>query len=196
MPRPRRRPPTLDPSIGLEEFRETYWMKADLVRFLRELGLPTDGAKPELEARIERRIRGEPEPPRCRRSAVSGRDSDRPLTRETPVVNDKSDAATRAFFRREIGPEFHFTWHVNQFRQRHEGLTYGDLVDEWRAERDRRRDPSYRARLARHGKWNRFVRDFFADPANRGRTIADAAARWRVVKETPGDHRYRPRREE
>jgi len=188
------RPPDLDDSISLDDFRAHYWMKADLIRFLRTLGLPTDGYKPELEERIERRLKGRPDRARRRPSVAGSRDSERTLTRDTPVVNYKSDVETRAFFRREIGPEFHFTYHVNQFRLARNDLTYGDLIDEWIAERDRRRDPGYEAQLAKHGKWNRFVRDFFKDERNRGKRMTDAAAAWKKVKATPGDHQYWLRR--
>jgi hypothetical protein len=46
-------------------------------------------------------------------------------------VNYKSDAKTRALFEKMIGPHFHFTYHLNQYRLLHAGLTYGDLIDEW-----------------------------------------------------------------
>jgi len=206
--------PRLHSGMSPDDFDALYWMKDDLVRFARKLGLSTGGAKPELEARILRHLRGErPEEDehtkcagarkgrtKCRKSAsasasgpgnavtsasVSGRDSDAPLTRATPVVRYKSDAKTRAFFESEIGPHFHFTWHLNQYRLAREGrLTYGDLVDEWTAEHERRNKPGYRATIAKHGEWNRFVRDFFADTANRGKSIREAAALWRKVKPT------------
>ena len=92
-----------------------------------------------------------------------------------------------------IQPEFHFTYHLNQFRLARRDLTYGALVDEWLAERDRRRDPAYEPPLAEHGKYNRFIRDFFADERNRGKSLRDAAAAWNAVKHGPGDQRYRRR---
>ena len=47
---------SLRPEMDVTEFRAYYWMKADLVRFARQLRLPTHGYKPELCARIERRL--------------------------------------------------------------------------------------------------------------------------------------------
>lgn len=184
------RRPRLHPRLAASEFRAWYWMKDELVGFLRACGLPTSGAKPELERRIERHLSGRPDAKFTPTRRAVQRDSDRPLTRKTRVVNYFSDDATRAFFRAEIGDEFHFTYHLNQFRLARTGLTYGDLIDEWLAERDRRRDPDYQAPLAAHGKWNLFVRAFFADPANRGRTIADAARAWNKAKLQRGDPRY------
>ena len=59
------------------------------------------------------------------------------------------------------------------------------------AERERRQDPAYQARLPAHGEYNLFVRGFFADPANKGRSLADAASAWNAVKFRKGSRRYR-----
>jgi hypothetical protein len=165
-------------------------MKADLVDFARKLGLSTHGHKPELSARIDRCLRGKPAGPEPPMPVKGPRDSDKPLRRSTPVVNYWSDDKTRAFFESEIGPAFHFTYYLNQYRMVHDDLTYGDLIDVWVAERDRRRNTAYRAPLAEHGKYNRFVRDFFADKRNQGRSLRDAAASWNKIKNKRGDPRY------
>lgn len=178
--------------MSLSDFRDCYWMKDDLVAFARCLGVATHGSKPELFARIERNLQGLPdvEEP-MKRSA--GRDSDKRITRNTPVVSYKSDEKTRAFFEKEIGPHFHFTYHLNQYRLRNAGLTYGDLIDEWNAEYERRKQPEYTAPIAAHGEYNRHIRDFFADPANQGKTLRDAVASWRRAKRARGDRSYAAR---
>jgi hypothetical protein len=187
--------PTLHPNMSLQEYKSYYWMAADLARFARQLGLRASGGKPELSARIERRLRGLPDPPESAATTAKGpRDSDKPLNRDTPVIHYKSDAKTRAFFEKQIGPGFHFTYHLNQYRLARRRLTYGDLIDEWIAERDRRESEGYRAPLADHGKYNRFIRDFFADSSNRKKTLADAAVAWNAIKNNRGDPRYRPGR--
>lgn len=174
---------TLHPKMDVNDFRSYYWMKADLVAFARRLGLPCDGHKPELSTRIERRLRGLPPSIEPRRSpSKAPRDSDQPLRRGTPVVNYRSDQTTRAFFQSQIGREFHFTYLLNQYRLARENLTYGDLVDEWVAERDRRRDSTYQAPIPEQGKYNRFIRDFFADKKNRGKSLGDAAVAWNRIK--------------
>lgn len=189
--------------MPLEDFRDLYWLKEELVSFARRLGLRTSGSKPELTLRIEERLGGqspsgaaEGSPATARPSQSAARDSDQQLSRSTPVVNYKSDAETRAFFQQQIGPAFHFTYHLNQFRlartRAGEPLTYGDLIDEWLAERDRRSAPDYKAPIASHGKYNRFIRDYFADPKNRGRSLQDAAVAWNQVKKGRGTHSYDP----
>jgi len=71
---------------------------------------------------------------------------------------------------------------------------YGDLIDEWLAERQRRWRADYVAPIAAHGRWNRFLRDFFADPANAGKSLRAAASLWSAIKHRRGEPRYRPRR--
>jgi hypothetical protein len=174
----------LEPGMSVTEFTDYYWLKADLTRFARQLGLPTDGYKPELSARIERRLLGLPDLPVLKppRSPLP-RDSDKPLLLTTPVINYKSDSRTREFFKSQIGPEFHFTYHVNQFRLANEGLSYGDLVNEWVEERERRQSKDYQAPIAEHGRYNRFIRDYFADEDNKGKTLQDAAISWNAIRE-------------
>jgi SAP domain-containing new25/Domain of unknown function (DUF6434) len=183
--------PVLRPGITVTEYRAYYWMKDDLIRFARQLGLPTYGYKPELSARIEQRLQGIRESAELQRKQSKGpRDSDKPIRRDTPVINYKSDDKTRAFFKSEIGPGFHFTYLMNQYRLAHDNLTYGDLVDVWVAERNRRRNPDYKPALAEHGKYNRFIRDFFDDERNKGKSLGDAAKSWNAIKNKRGDPRY------
>lgn len=179
---PRDRKPTLSPRMTAADFVAYYWLQKELVGFARVLGLPTSGNKLELSRRIERWLEGRRVPPANKRASSGPRDSKRRLTRRTRVVHYRSDDATRAFFESQIGPGFHFTYRLNQFRLARTGLTYGDLVDEWLAERDRRRRDGYQAPIASHGKYNRFIRAYFADPKHAGKTLADAAAAWNVVK--------------
>ena len=183
--------PILRPGMTVAEYRAYYWMKDDLVRFARQLGLPTHGYKPELSTRIDRRLQGISESAEPQRKQSKGpRDSDKPIRRDTPVINYKSDDKTRGFFKSQIGPEFHFTYLLNQYRLAHDNLTYGDLVDVWVAERDRRRHRDYRPPIAEQGKYNRFIRDFFDDERNKGKSLSDAANAWNAIKNKRGDPRY------
>ena len=127
-PRATRNRPVLGPDMSVADFTSYYWMKDDLVRFARRLGLPAHGHKPELGARIERRLRRIPNRDEPKRKSAKGpRDSDRALSRETRVVHYKS------------------------------------------------------------------VRGFFADPANAGKSLADAAGAWNAIKGGRCSRRYRPR---
>ena len=183
----------LGSGMNPDDLRSFYWLKTELAAFARRLGLPAEGHKPELLMRIERRLRGLPEPQeRGRRRADDGRDSDKLLERSSPVVNYKSDDRTRAFFASQIGPHFHFTYHLNQYRLAKKRLTYGDLVDEWLAEYARRKTRDYKAPIASQGEYNQYVRDFFEDPINQGKGLRAAVVSWNVAKRGWGERLYKP----
>lgn len=176
--------PRLEPGITLGEFNDWYWLMAELKVFAQRLGLRAGGPKPALTARIKQQLRGLPaatEPKRA--GGKAAKDSLKPLRAETPVVSYRSDDATRAFFTARIGARFHFTWHLNQFRLAHPGLTYGDLVAEWLAEEARRKAGGYEAVIAPQGEYNQHIRAFFADPENRGKTFRDAVRAWNRIKQ-------------
>lgn len=178
--------------MSVADYKGSYWLKEELIQLARKMGLPTHGYKPELSARIERRLRGLSDRTATKPPRSGGvRDSDKPLTLKTPVVNFNSDAKTRAFFKAQIGPRFHFTYHVNQYRLNNKGLTYGDLVKEWQAEKQRRDSSNYKAPIASHGKYNCFIRDYFADKKNKGKTLKDAAAAWNKIRKSSGTLRYK-----
>ena len=183
--------PVLRREISVADFKAYYWSMADLTDFAKRLGLSSHGNKPDLRARIERRLRGLPDEQSLQQRSTGPRDSDKTLRPETPVINYKSDDGTRDFFKRNIGPHFHFTYHLNQYRLANTNLTYGDLIREWVAEYERRQDPKYRAPIASHGEYNRYIRDYFSDERNKGKSLRDAAASWNAAKRGRGDRRYR-----
>lgn len=178
--------------MSADSFREFYWLKAELVAFAVDNGISASGKKRDVAARISaflrtgsvRSVRKTP------RRATGSRDSDTALTRDTPVGGWVCDDRTRAFFEREIGANFHFTVGMNRLARSGKPLTYGELIDAWLAEKRRRRDPSYKPRLGRSGEYNLYVRAFFADPANRGKTLRHAAAGWNRVKKQRGPRTY------
>ena len=67
------------------------------------------------------------------------------------------------------------------------------MLAAWHVEQQRLKDPSYVKDIAPQFEYNRFIRDFFADAVNRGKTRTDAIAAWNIVKLQPGDHTYKPK---
>ena len=183
--------PTLRRDISVADFKAYYWSMAELTALAKELGLSPRGNKPNLSARLERRLRGLPDEQSVEQRHRGPRDSDKALRPETPVVSYKSDDRTRDFFKRYIGPHFHFTYRLNQYRLANHNLTYGDLIREWVAEYDRRKDPNYRAPIASHGEYNRYIRDYFNDKRNKGKSLRDAVASWKAAKRAKGNRHYR-----
>ncbi len=192
--------PPLTPETSVEEFHNHYRYLNELTAFCRSQGLPASGQKQELVARIEEFLktgRRDPAPTKARarkKSAAAARSG--PITLDTVVGDDfKCDAETRDFFKSVIGDHFHFTAHLQQFRRERQRkgvrLTYGDLVQEWLAERERRKDPNYKSKIGRYWQYNQFVRDFMADKQrNAGKGMSEAARAWNIIRAHSGPHNY------
>lgn len=188
--------PPLKPGVGPDVLDHYYWYMQELVVYCREHGLPSSGQKHEVLERVRRHIEGKPLQRRVAKFAAS-RPAAVPageLTLDTRVDSSyKCDARTRAFFQSVIGPRFHFTAHLQQFRrgQPEGSLTYGDLASEWLAEEERRKNKDYRSSLMHTWEYNRFVRDYMQDkPRNEGKTLKDAAKAWSRLRESRGPRDY------
>jgi SAP domain-containing protein/uncharacterized protein DUF6434 len=191
--RSQKRPKHLTASININDLRNFYWWKEELVRFCISQGIPATGRKLDILKRIETFLRtGKVLRHKQPVLGAAGKRPDQPITLASPVVNFKSDQRTREFFQKVIGPEFHFTAYLNTFMRGRNDLTYGDLVKEWQAERERRKDKSYRPPIMKSCEYNQFIRDYFADAANRGKTMRDAVGLWKRVRGKHGPRKYAP----
>jgi hypothetical protein len=193
---PNRKRPRLSRAIDPKDLHRYYWLKAELVQFCHQLGIAGSGRKLEILKRIEVFLRTGKTIPHerialgARGPSPSQAPNGEALTLASPVVNFKSDQRTREFFESVIGPHFHFTAHLNQFMRGKDDLTYGDLVKEWLAERERRKDKSYKPAIMKSCEYNQYVRDFFADPMNHGKSLKDAIASWNKTRRQAGSRRY------
>ena len=185
-------------SMSVEEFDDGYFYAADLKAFARQLGIAV-GRRRKLE--LEELIRGflrtgivppaEPVPdPR------SGEGRDR-LAAETIVRSYVDDRTTKAFLRDFVharAPSLRdksgqWYW-LNEWRraQLQEGqcISYADLGNRLlELMRSQGRLPRIPA-----ARYNNFVTDFKADPANKGKSRADAVAAWERIKSVPGPKTY------
>jgi len=184
--------------IDVKDLHDYYWVKDELVAFCKRYGLPTGGRKLEILDRIEiflktgRVVQPKPAPLGAKREGgTTGQQlKAEPLTLDTTVVEFKSDSRTREFFKSVIGPEFHFTAHLNDYMRGRSDLTYGDLVKEWLAERERRKDKTYKPNIMKSCEYNQFIRDFYADETNKGKPLREAVNAWNEVKRQQGPRKY------
>ena len=185
-------------SMSVEEFDDGYFYAAELKVFALQLGI-TVGRRRKLE--LEELIRGylrtgvvppaKPAPDRW-----SGKERDR-LAAETIVRAYVDDRTTKAFLRdfvRARAPSLkdksgQWYW-LNVWRrtqlQAGQHISYADLgnrlLELMRSEGRLPRIPAAR--------FNNFVTDFLADPANKGRSRTDAVAAWERIKSVPGPKTY------
>ncbi|MBL3645683.1 cytoplasmic protein [Bacillus sp. RHFB] len=73
--------------------------------------------------------------------------------------------------------------------------TYRDAVDAWYEEEERKKDPTFKKKIAPQFEYNQFTSDFFADPKNQGKSRADAIEAWNKIKKLPGSNKYEPNNE-
>jgi len=64
------------------------------------------------------------------------------------------------------------------------------VVDAWNNEEERKKDPSYKKNIAPQFEYNQFIRDFFSDPKNQGKSREEAIEAWNTIKKLPGNNKY------
>lgn len=185
--------PPLTRTITVEDFRQYYWLKTELEDFCRRYGISTSGGKIEIARRIESFLQTG-RVPQARTSSTTRRSSSSGptvLTLET-VIHEGFVCTQRhrEFFKSVIGPTFHFSTFIQNYFKDHVGQTYRDAVNAWHQEEERKQNPSYQTNIAPQFEYNQFIRDFFNDPKNRGKTRQDAIRAWKIKRSRPGDNRY------
>lgn len=190
--------PPLTKSISLEDFQNYYWLKAELQTFCREHGLPASGTKTEITERISHylttgKVLKNSSVQKVSKAPLSYKD----LSLQTIITkNHRCSEDVRAFFKEKIGTNFRFTVALQKFFKENVGKTYEDAITFWYEENERKKDPTYKTTISAQFEYNRFTRDFFEDPNNKGKAKADAIAAWNEMKAKPGSNVYVPQKVE
>ncbi|MFA9458125.1 DUF6434 domain-containing protein [Halalkalibacter sp. AB-rgal2] len=185
--------PNLTKEVSMKDFNDYYWLKEELQTFCRENGISTSGSKVEISDRIRTYIdTGEIKKP-IRKSRVSNKvDNDLELNLETVITeNHRCSQEVRAFFKTII-PKFHFSTYIQNYFKNNIGKTYRDVVDAWNEEEERKKDPTYKKKIAPQFEYNQFIRDFYTDPKNQQKSRKEAIEAWNTIKSLPGSNKYTP----
>ncbi|MBC5638106.1 cytoplasmic protein [Ornithinibacillus sp. BX22] len=185
--------PKLSKKLHVDRYKDFYWLKEELQVFCREHGISATGSKLEISNRIETFLRtGEIlKPDRKSRRKAEGVLSSQ-LSLETVITeNHRCSQTVRAFFKTII-PNFHFSTHIQNYFKTNVGNTYRDAVEAWYEEEERKKDPSYKKEIAPQFEYNRFIRDYYADPKNQGKSREKAIEAWNEIKKRPGSNQYNP----
>ncbi|AHZ52470.1 TPA: DUF6434 domain-containing protein [Bacillus thuringiensis] len=190
--------PSLTKTISLTDFQNYYWLKAELQTFCREHGLPASGSKIEITERISHylttgKVLKNSSVPKVSKAPLSYKD----LSLQTIITkNHRCSEDVRAFFKEKIETNFRFTVALQKFFKENVGKTYEDAITFWYEENERKKDPTYKTTISAQFEYNRFTRDFFKDPNNKGKAKADAIAAWNEMKAKPGSNVYVPQKVE
>lgn len=178
--------------ISVNSFKDFYWLKEELQSFCRENGISASGSKIEISDRIETfLLTGEIKKP-IRKSKVNNKSEPQvDLSLDTVISdNHRCSQNVRSFFKSVI-PNFHFSTYIQNYFKNNIGKTYRDVVDAWYKEEERKKDPSYKKKIAPQFEYNQFIRDFFADSNNQGKSREEAIEAWNNIKKLPGSNKYR-----
>ena len=186
---------------SFEEFSKYYWYRDELIKICRELGLKSSGGKIELNKVIEAYFNGEtirPEKSTVSRHPITK--SRHPefisgsLTAEISLLECGFTFSPRfrEFFENQTGIK-PFKFNVNMVatvkKVKETGdisFTLGDLLDIYYGKKT----------YAKYDKsalqWNKFVKDFCADPATTKfpNKLKVAAALWKEVRESTREKVY------
>lgn len=185
--------PALTKDIHIQSFKDYYWLKEELQAFCREHGLSASGSKTEISERIELFLRtGEIKKPTRASSSMKKAVASAELTLDTVITeNHRCSQEVRAFFKSVI-PKFHFSTYIQNYFKENVGKTYRDAVDAWVEEEKRKKEPTYKKKIAPQFEYNQFIRDYFADPSNQGKNREAAIEAWNAIKKLPGSNKYIP----
>lgn len=182
--------PNLTKELSVERFNDYYWLKEELQSFCRKNGISASGSKIEISNRIETFLQtGEIKKP-VRKSMAKKKEPQVALSLETVITEDhRCSQHVRAFFKTVI-PKFHFSTYIQNYFKNNVGKTYRDVVDAWDKEEERKKDPTYKKNIAPQFEYNQFIRDFFSDPNNQGKSREEAIEAWNNIKKLPGNNKY------
>lgn len=179
--------PDITKDISSAEFLSYYYLKEELIAFLKEHHLPASGSKEALTKRIAyfldtgKRL-DEPKTKKSKQTQTIKELHEDSIIEENIVCSQQH----RAFFKEKIGPSFSFQVSFQNWLKENAGKTYKDAIDAYyKLLEDKKKRPTT---IDKQFEYNTYIRAFFAE--NKGYSLGDAIACWNYKKEQKGHHRY------
>ncbi len=184
--------PELDTSIAVSDFEDFYWLKEELIRFSRSVGIPTTGSKMELSERISSFLISGNIPIRKKSKQVTSSKFDwnrAHLTKETLITDNYHNSENvRSFFLKEISSSFKFNVKFMRWIKDNVGKNLGDAIAEWHRLNQRAKGNSENTEIAPQFEYNRYLRDFLKDNPSLSRI--EGIKLWKIKKTKRGDRSY------
>lgn len=177
--------PNLNRNLSSAVFREYYYLKEELVDFLRENGLPTSGGKMELADRIAYFLdTGKVKPVELQRVKATNINE---ISVDTIIENNfVCSEKHRAFFKANIGESFSFNVTFQKWLKANSGKTYRDAIEAYYQIIEEKK--AGKTTIDSQFEYNTYIRDFFED--NQGKSLSDAIKCWKYKKQMRGHNRY------
>jgi len=182
--------PILNKQISLQDFKDFYWLKAELMKFCRELGIGGSGGKIEITNRIIEYMETGKVTKKVTVKKIKLPKATKPITEETIIgIEYRTYKEKKEFLKSKIGSQFHFTIHLLDYFKENTGTkNYGDIITEWHKELKLSKDPNFKKKIAPQFEYNTYIRDFFKD--NPSETKKTAIQRWNIKRITRGSNKY------
>ncbi|MFD0379554.1 DUF6434 domain-containing protein [Streptomyces sp. NPDC127112] len=177
---PGERPP-LTPSLTGAELARWYWTLAELTELARRLDVPRGGGKAALTERLRAALDGEPLPTAPARRPAAVRQLSAPVDGDCVIPEgQRCSQVLREYFRREIGPGFHFDGYMRAYIAENPGRTLAEAVAHWHATRAAAAEPH---QIGAQFEFNRFLRAWHA--GHPSGTRDEALAAWHAHRSAP-----------
>jgi hypothetical protein len=183
--------PELNKKISIQDFRDFYWYKEELIDFCRSENLDKKGGKIEIANRIEKFLEtGERDPHQKNSSKISRFDwNTEKLNTETKITdNYRNTENVREFFKSQIGDKFKFNVKFMNWMKSAQNKTLGDAIEQWISITNEIRTDKSHKQIAPQFEYNTYIRDFMKDNPNK--TLQDAISCWKIKKSKAGDNKY------
>jgi hypothetical protein len=195
--------PHLTINISVEDFGKFYWLKEELIDFCREYSIKSSGGKIEISKRISYFLKtglrasdalifgaGEPRST-IKRPSSSSYNSNAEFSLDTIITpNFKCSQKLREFLKSNIGPQFHFSTNFQNFLKANPGKKLNDAIGEWHREQEEKKIGNFKTKIAPQFEYNAYIRSFFDDPQNKGKSLREAIDCWKYKRSLPGHNKY------
>ena len=171
--------PNLNQHTKADDFLSFYWLKEELISFLREHDLPTSGPKQDLTARIYHFLasglsENKPSQKSERRTEIMPKT----FTRQSVIkAGWRCSQELRTFFEQEIGTYFHFDSCMRDFIRNGAGKSLSEAIETWKKKKQKsiKENP-----IEPQFEYNQHIRDYFK--THPGAKRQEAIREWKEKK--------------
>lgn len=184
--------PALTEKISLQDFKNYYWLKEELVHFCKKLRINSSGGKIEITKRIVVFLStGKIVSKISSKKTYSKFDWNKQVLSHRTIITDnyKNTENVRRFFEKQIGLHFYFTTQFMQWMKKNVGKNLKEAVVQWNKLYELKKSTKNKKnKLDPQFEYNQYVRDFLQDNPNL--KIKDAISYWKIKRSLPGSRKY------
>ncbi len=183
--------PNLTRDISIQDFKDFYWLKEELMKFCKDENLKSTGNKIEISSRIETFIlTGQISTDLVSIKSTSSFDwKNEKLSMDTKITdNYKNTENVRAFFKECVDPRFKFNVPFMNWMKSNSGKTLAEAAEEWKNIKSNSKNDLKGKEIAPQFEYNQYIRDFSKDNPCSKREVGIKL--WKAKKGIRGNNVY------